>query len=225
MGRGRSDWLRDPNHYQLPQYASDMAALIARLNARTLHWVGTSMGGLIGILLAGQPGSPIGRMVLNDVGPKLDAAALVRIGEYLGKMPRFANLDEATDYIASISAPFGLKDRADWRAITQTVIRPDGQEWVLHYDPGLAIPFKAMSPEAAAVGEALLWRLYDQIQCPTLLTRGSESDLLGHDTAMAMTQRGPQARLVEFEGIGHAPMLMHQDQIEVIAEFLLKDAR
>lgn len=223
MGRGRSDWLRDPSGYQLAQYAADMATLIARLNSKTLHWVGTSMGGLIGISVAGPVQSPISKLVINDVGPTLDAVALTRIGEYLGKPVRFADVEQATDYVAAISAPFGLKTRAQWRAITETVIRKDGDGWVTHYDPRIAVPFKAVTPEAAAAGEATLWTLYDNIRCPTLLTRGANSDLLTPATAQAMTERGPRARLVEFDGIGHAPMFMHDDQIKVVADFLLKD--
>jgi len=221
MGRGRSDWLRDPTHYQLTQYVADMAALIARVNAQTLHWVGTSMGGLIGILIAGQAGSPVSRLVINDVGPQMDAVALARIGEYLGQPMRFANIEQATDYISQVAAPFGLKTRDQWRSITETVLRPDGDAWVLHYDPAIAVPFKTMTAQAAAQGQALLWALYDQIRCPTLLIRGAQSDLLSHETALAMTQRGPKAQLLEFQGIGHAPMLMDDEQIEPVAEFLL----
>lgn len=224
MGRGRSDWLRDPAFYQVPQYVADMAALIARLNAKTLHWVGTSMGGLIGMSVAGQAGSPIAKLVINDVGPTLDAAAIVRIGDYLGKPERFADVEQATDYFATIFAPFGLKTREEWRAITETVIRKDGDGWIPHYDPRIALPFKAVTPEAAATGEAALWKLYDSIRCPTMLTRGAQSDLLTSATAKAMTERGPRAKLVEFGGVGHAPMFMHDDQIKVVADFLLTDA-
>lgn len=221
VGRGRSDWLREPMHYHVAQYASDMAALIARLNATTLHLVGTSMGGLIGMSLAGQPGSPLAKIVINDVGPTLDIAALTRIGDYLGKPIRFADIEQATDYIATISAPFGLKTRDEWRAITESVVRHDGDGWIFHYDPGVAVPFKAATSEGVAAAEAALWKLYDGIRCPTLLTRGSKSDLLSAVTAKLMTERGPRAQLVEFEGVGHAPMFMHDDQIEVVADFLL----
>jgi pimeloyl-ACP methyl ester carboxylesterase len=198
-----------------------MVTLIARLNVETVHWVGTSMGGLIGIALAGQPGSPIDRLVINDVGPTLNAAALVRIGEYLGKPLRFPDVEAAIDYISIVAAPFALRTRDEWREITETVIRntPDG--WVLHYDPRIAVPFRSVTPETAAAGEAALWKQYDHTTCPTLLTRGAKSDLLTHETAQAMTQRGPKARLVEFPDVGHAPMFMHDDQISVVRDFLL----
>lgn len=225
VGRGRSDWLRDPQHYHVAQYVADMVTLIARLGVESVHWVGTSMGGLIGIMLAGQPGSPIAKLVINDVGPTLDAAALARIGEYLGKPVRFTDLEQAVDYIAAISAPFGLRTRDEWREITETVVRPirdqQGDGWVLHYDPRVAVPFRAVTPESAAVGEAAMWKLYDAIACPTLLVRGEFSDLLTRETARAMTQRGPRAKLVEIAGVGHAPMFMHDGQIAVVRDFLL----
>jgi pimeloyl-ACP methyl ester carboxylesterase len=222
VGRGYSAWLRDPMSYGLPQYLGDMVTLLARLNARTVHFVGTSMGGLIGISLAGLEGSPVERLVINDVGPRLDPEALARIGSYFGQPVRFADLAQAIAYVRSVSAPFGLRLDQDWREITETVIRPDGSGFRLHYDPRIAEPFKAVSPEAAQSGEALLWQLYDAIRCPTLLTRGSESDLLSRATAQEMTTRGPRARLVEFPRIGHAPMFFDPDQIAVVRDFLLE---
>jgi pimeloyl-ACP methyl ester carboxylesterase len=222
VGRGRSDWLRDPNGYALPQYVADMVTLIARLDVDSVHWVGTSMGGLIGLTLAGQPGSPIKRLVLNDVGPKINPEAVVRIGDYVGKPVRFASVDEAVDYITLISLGFGLRDRAEWREITQTVLKPDGDGFTLHYDLNLALPIKAMTPQIAAAGETALWRLYDQIACPTLLIRGETSDLLSRETAAAMTQRGPRASLTEFKGIGHAPMFFDATQINTVRTFLLQ---
>jgi pimeloyl-ACP methyl ester carboxylesterase len=221
VGRGRSDWLRDPSAYILPQYVADMVTLVARLDVDTVHWLGTSMGGLIGLSLAGQPGSPITRLVINDVGPKIDPEGVARIGDYVGKPVRFATVDEAVDYITLISLGFGLHDRDDWREITQSVLKADGDGFTLHYDPKLALPIKAMTPQVAAASEAALWKLYDQIKCPTLLIRGEKSDLLGRETAAAMTQRGPRARLVEFAGIGHAPMFFDPAQIAAVRDFLL----
>jgi len=223
VGRGRSDWLRDPSAYGLPQYVADMVTLIARLNVETVHWVGTSMGGLIGMSLAGQPGSPIRRLVLNDVGPRISPEAVERIGSYVGKPVRFASVDEAVDYITQISLGFGLRGRDEWREITESVIKPDGDGFILHYDLSIAAPIKAMTPQIAAASEAVLWRLYDQIQCPTLLVRGATSDLLSKDTAAEMSRRGPRARLVEFAEVGHAPMLMHEEQIAAVREFLLQE--
>jgi pimeloyl-ACP methyl ester carboxylesterase len=221
-GRGRSAWLRDPNHYQIPQYVSDMVTLLARANADTVHWFGTSMGGLIGMLLASMPDTPIGKLVLNDVGPMLNPAALSRIGEYIGADIRFASFEEGLTYIRDISAPFGPHSDEEWRKMATDVLRQDKDgQWIRHYDPAIAVPLKASTPETAQRAEAMLWFAYDAIRCPTLLVRGAQSDLLTAEAAKAMTERGPKARLVEFEGVGHAPTFLQDDQIAVAREFLL----
>jgi pimeloyl-ACP methyl ester carboxylesterase len=177
---------------------------------------------LIGLTLAGQPGSPIKRLVINDVGPRVNPDGIARIGDYVGKPVRFATLDAAIDYITLISLGFGLRSRDEWREITQSVVKPDGDGFILHYDPNLASPLKAMTPQLAAASEAALWKLYDQIQCPTLVVRGEKSDLLSRDTASEMTQRGPRAKLIEFAGVGHAPMFFDTAQVAAVREFLLQ---
>jgi len=221
VGRGQSDRLVDPMGYQIPSYVADMVTLLARLNAGTLHWVGTSMGGLIGLGLAALRDSPIRRLVLNDVGPTIQADALQRIGAYLGRPMRWASVDEAADYLLSISSGFGAHTREQWLALTRPMLRPDGDGFVLHYDPAIGVPFRAVTPALAQAGEALLWQAYDAIACPTLLLRGADSDLLSRDTAQAMTQRGPKARLHEFAAVGHAPTLVQPEQVAVVREFLL----
>ena len=221
VGRGRSDALADPMGYQIPAYVADMVTLLARLDAQTVHWVGTSMGGLIGLGLASLPRTPISRLVLNDVGPTIQPEALSRIGTYLGVPLRWSTLDEAADYLLGISSGFGPHTREQWLALTRPMLKPDGDGFKLHYDPLIAQPFKAVTKEMAAAGEAMLWRSYDALQCPTLLLRGADSDLLTRETAQAMTQRGPKARLVEFAGVGHAPTLIAPDQVGVVREFLL----
>jgi pimeloyl-ACP methyl ester carboxylesterase len=201
VGRGRSDWLRQPGGYQVPGYVADMVALLARLDVEQVDWVGTSMGGLIGLGLAalhrpeGVP-SPIRRLVLNDVGPAIRFEALQRIGAYLGKAPRFASLADGAAYLRGISEGFGPHTDEEWLALSEPLFREEGGEWKLHYDPAIALPFAAVTPELVAAGEAALWSAYDQLRCPTLLIRGAESDLLSAETARAMTQRGPNARLV-----------------------------
>ena len=224
VGRGRSVRLADPMGYQVPTYVADMVTLLARLGAEQVDWVGTSMGGLIGLGLASLRDSvgrsPVRRMVINDIGPTIDAVAVQRIGDYLGLPRRYANLDEAADYLWSISQGFGPHTRAQWLALTRPQLVADGDGYVSHYDPRIALPFKAVTPELAAAGEAMLWQRYDSLTCPTLLLRGANSDLLSHDTAQAMTQRGPKARLVELPGIGHAPTLVADDQIALVREFL-----
>lgn len=229
VGRGQSDWLQDPMGYQLPSYAADMLALLAQLQPTTLDWVGTSMGGLIGMALCGQPALPfkVRKLVLNDVGPVIQWQALQRIGSYLGQPVRFASLELAADALWAISASFGPHTREQWLALTRHMVKPaiDGQGgFVLHYDPAIALPFRAVTPESAAQGEATLWQLYDAIKAQTLLLRGADSDLLSAETGAAMTQRGPRARLVEFAGVGHAPTLIAPDQVQVVSDFLLSKA-
>jgi pimeloyl-ACP methyl ester carboxylesterase len=221
VGRGHSDRLADPNGYGIPAYVADMVTLLARLDAESVDWVGTSMGGLIGMGVAALPGSPLRRLVLNDVGPAIQWEAIQRIAAYLGQPRSFADVDEAADYLRSISAGFGPHTREQWLALSRPMLRPDGERWVLHYDPAIAVPVRALTPEHAVAGEAALWRAYDSLRLPALLLRGADSDLLSPDTAQAMTRRGPKARLVEFAGVGHAPMLTAADQIEAVREFLL----
>jgi pimeloyl-ACP methyl ester carboxylesterase len=227
VGRGRSDWLPDPMGYQVPQYVADMMTLIATLQAggsgvKSVDWVGTSMGGLIGIGVAALPNSPMGRFVINDVGPRIEPAAIARIGSYMGRPVRWATVDEAADALWAISTSFGPHTREQWRALTEPQIMEDGQGgYKLRADPGIAVPFKAAAPEAAAAGEALLWQGWDRITARTLLVRGADSDLLSRDTAQQMTQRGPRAKLVEFAGVGHAPTFVPTGQVAAVREFLL----
>jgi pimeloyl-ACP methyl ester carboxylesterase len=227
-GRGESDRLAQPMDYQLATYAQDMVALLAQLRTQgvqTIDWVGTSMGGLIGMALAPQPGLGLHRLVLNDVGPAIEAQALQRIGSYLGQAPVFPSADEAIRYLWGISQSFGPHTEQQWRALSEPMLRQSDAGWVLHYDPAIAEPFRALTAESAAVaaaqGEATLWGFYDAIQIPTLLLRGADSDLLSTETARSMGQRGPRARCVEFEGVGHAPTLVVPEQVAVVRSFLL----
>ena len=227
-GRGHSDWLKDPTGYQIPAYAADMLALLSQLKPVTLDWVGTSMGGLIGMVVCGQADlplpAPVRRLVLNDVGPSIEWQALQRIGEYLGQTGRFSSLQQAADALWASSTSFGPHTPAQWLALSRHMVKPvgDGSDSLtLHYDPAIVLPFGAITQESAAQGEALLWQLYDQIKATTLLLRGAQSDLLTRETAQAMVARGPKARLLEFEGVGHAPTLVAQTQVQAVASFLL----
>lgn len=230
VGRGRSDWLQDPMAYQLPTYAADMLALVGQLHQQApmaiLDWVGTSMGGLIGMAVCGTPGLPMAvpvrRLVLNDVGPAIEQQALQRIGTYLGNTGRFETLQQAADAMWAISTSFGPHTPAQWLALSHPMVRElPGGGFTLHYDPAIALPFRSLGPDAAARGEAALWQLYDHVSARTLLVRGAASDLLSPETARSMAQRGPRARLVEFAGVGHAPTLVAQEQIEAVVSFLL----
>jgi pimeloyl-ACP methyl ester carboxylesterase len=225
VGRGQSGWLADASGYQNFQYAADMVTLIARIDAKQLYWVGTSMGGLIGLGLAPLAGSPIEKLVLNDVGPNLNADALARIGTYLGKAPPFKSADDAADYLQSVSKGFGPHTREQWLALSRPMLKPNPNleegGVVLHYDPKIALPFASFSAEALAAGQQMLWRAFDNVKCPTLLLRGGDSDLLTAETAAEMTTRGPKPKMVEFAGVGHAPTLVAPDQVAAVREFLL----
>lgn len=232
-GRGQSDWLKDPMAYQIPQYAADMLGLLAHLHQQspitTLDWVGSSMGGLIGMAIAGQPDLPlpvpVHKLVLNDVGPVIEWRAITRIAAYLGKAGHFASLQQAADAMWAISTSFGPHTPAQWLALSRHMVKPvpgaDDGSVMLHYDPAIAVPVQATTEASAQQGEAMLWQLYDNIRAQTLILRGAQSDLLSHSTALAMTLRGPRARLVEFEGVGHAPTLVAMDQVSTVGDFLL----
>ena len=236
-GRGRSDWLANKDDYAYPQYMADLNALIARLTepamprgvlgklsallrknyrGKKIYWVGTSMGGLLGMLLAAMPGSPIEKLVVNDVGPLIPRASLQRIAEYLGQDPRFKSYEELESYVRLISAPFGPLTDAQWRHLTETGARQhDDGTWGMRYDPQIAAPFRK-----GPLVDVDLWKYWDAVRCETLLLRGADSDLLLKQTAEEMQARGPRPRMVEFAGVGHAPMLMSGDQIRVVADFL-----
>lgn len=217
-GRGESDWLKNPMDYATPAYLNAAVTLVARLGVETVDWVGTSMGGLLGIAYASLEGNPIGRMVLNEAGPLVAAAALERIGTYVGKAPDFASIDEAERYIRAISAPFGPHTDAEWRFLTEHVVRrkADGG-WRVHYDPAIAVPFNAAAPHK----DIDLWPVWEQVRRPTLVIRGALSDLLSRETVERMETTGPRARAVEIPGVGHAPTLMQPDQIAIVRDFLL----
>lgn len=219
VGRGDSDRLPDPMLYGWPQYIADAVTLIARLDVETVSWLGTSMGGFIGMALASQSGSPVSRLVLNDAGPIVSRAALERIAAYVGLTPSFPTLEKAEEYVRAISQPFGPHSDAQWRFLAETWVRQgaDGA-WRPHYDPRIAEPFKAAMPEK----DLTFWEVYDAVRCPTLVLRGAESDILGRETAQEMSRRGPKARVEEIRGVGHAPTLMHAEQIAIVRDFVLQ---
>ncbi|MCW5635727.1 MAG: alpha/beta hydrolase [Rubrivivax sp.] len=222
VGRGRSDRLADPMSYAVPTYVADMVTLVARLDVPQLDWVGTSMGGLIGMGLASLPGSPVRRLVLNDVGPAIEPSAIARIAGYLGQPVTWATVEEAAEALRQVSLGFGPHSPEQWLELTRPQLVPaPGGGFMSHYDPAIAVPIRAITPEMAKAGEALLWQSYDRITCATLVVRGAESDLLSPATAGAMAERGPKARVVEIAGVGHAPTLVAPDQRAVVRNFLL----
>lgn len=215
VGRGDSDRLADPLGYGYPQYLDDANALIARAGVARVDYVGTSMGGLIGMMLAAQRNSPIRRLVMNDVGPFIPKASLERISGYVGKDPRFADLAEAEAALRRTATTFGLKTDSEWRRFTERSVRQaeDGK-FALAYDPSIAQAFNQ------AIKDIDLWKIWDRVQCPVLVLRGAESDLLLKQTAEEMSQRGPKATVVEFPGCGHAPALMNVEQVSVVRDWL-----
>jgi pimeloyl-ACP methyl ester carboxylesterase len=217
-GRGDSDWLADPMSYQIPQYVADMVTLVARLDVESVHWVGISMGGLIGMSLAAQPGTPVRKIVISDAGPVVTKVSIERIAAYVGAAPTFPDIAAAEQYVRAVSATFGPHTDAEWRFLTEVVLRKNADGTLrLHYDPQLAEPFRKLMPEK----DFELWTVWDAIRCPTLVLRGAQSDLLMRETADQMKQRGPKAQVVEISGVGHAPTLMHEDQIRIVRDFLL----
>ncbi len=217
-GRGRSDWLGVKEDYGFPLYIADMVTLIARLDADEVHWVGTSMGGLIGMMLAGLPHSPVTRLVLNDIGPAITAAALRRIGEYVGNAPEFAAMEAVEAYLREVNASFGPLTAAQWRHLARYSAGPAEGGFAMLYDPGIGDVFR----QTPLIADIDLWQVYDRIACPVLAVRGAQSDLLEPAVLRAMTERGPRARAVEFAGVGHAPMLMDEAQIAAVRAFLLE---
>jgi len=216
VGRGESDWLPDKLAYAIPNYVGDIVQMLHHLDIKEVDWLGTSMGGLIGMGLAAQPKSPIRRLVLNDVGPVITAVSLQRIGAYVGRAPDFPSFEVAEQFIRGVSADFGDLTDAQWRHLTTYSVTQEGSVWKMRYDPGIGDAFRI-----APVADVAIWPIYDAIHCPTLVIRGERSDLLLAETVQEMTRRGPRAKAVEIPNVGHAPMLMDAEQIDVVRSFLL----
>ncbi|QCP50056.1 alpha/beta hydrolase [Trinickia violacea] len=225
VGRGLSDWLGNPNQYVVPQYVADMVTLIARLDVESVDWFGTSMGGMIGLGLAGLPNSPIRKLLLNDIGPHIEPASLERIGEYLGKPARFTTKQEGIDHAAALAESFGPLTPQEWSEINTPLLREreDGA-WEFRYDPRVAVPFAATTPEMSAAGEAALWVSLAATPGPVLVVRGAESDLLSRETVAQMVERGRAVSSVEIEGVGHAPAFLDSTQIDIARRFFVGDA-
>lgn len=239
-GRGRSDWLLNPAFYTVPQYIADMVCLIARLQPARLHWVGTSMGGLIGLGLsgasafakamwaqrphAGMPPPDTGirfdSLVLNDVGPRLEMPALSRIAQYVGQPGQFTSFEQAVASVRTVSQSFGPHTDEQWQELARYVYPKQNELWVKHYDLALAVPLVNQTPAELAAGEQILWQSYDAVACPVLIVRGELSDLLTPHTVQEMLVRNPRASSHTVAGVGHAPTLMAPEQIEPVAAFL-----
>ncbi len=215
VGRGRSSWLDDPAGYVVPTYAGQLGAWLAALAPTEVDWIGTSMGGLIGMVLAAGDAPPMRRLVLNDIGPFVSKQALLQIKSYLGVEVRFASLDEAERHLRFVHAPFGPLSDDQWRYLTFHSTVHDGDGWRLHYDPAIRVPYADL-----AEADVDLWSVWDAIACPTYVLHGWDSVVLTHATCEQMRVRGPRAEVVSFPGVGHAPALMSEDQILTIRRWL-----
>lgn len=242
VGRGLSDWLLNPAFYALPQYASDMVTLMARVKPKRLHWIGTSMGGLIGLVYAGinaqfqmrnalqTPAQrhttlpdahfPLDSLLLNDVGPHIEAVSLERIGQYVGQDVSFDHFDDAVAYVQATCASFGPHTPDQWHELTRHVYIEQSGRWIKHYDLGIASAFKQMTPQVAAQAETLLWAAFASLKIPVQIIRGQQSDLLSEQTCHKMLQTQAHAQLSQIQGVGHAPTLMDRDQISIVTDFL-----
>lgn len=221
VGRGKSDWLADSAGYANPAYVGHLLAFLNHLGIATVDWIGTSMGGLIGMLAAALAESPVRSLLLNDIGAVLPRAALERIGAYAGADPSFDDKAGIEAYLRETYAGFGPLTDEQWRHMAEISARPkpDGR-FGLAYDPAIGDAFESAPPKA----DVELWPLWDALSCPVMVLRGETSDVLPADAAAEMTTRGPTARLVEFAGVGHAPALMSDDQIAVVRDWLAEVA-
>jgi pimeloyl-ACP methyl ester carboxylesterase len=223
-GRGRSEWLDDPEDYDLPVYAAVMGCLIARIGASEVDWIGTSLGGFIGMHLAAETGSPIRRLVLNDFGARVPGAALRRIGSYLRTCPHFASVQDVESHLRQIHAPFGQLSGEQWRHLAlHSAVPADNNGYRLHYDPAISKRFSW-----PLMLDVSLWPVWERVECPVLILRGEHSDLLPRDTMQEMVRRHRvcahrRTRAIEFPDCGHAPALMEPEQIDPVVEFLAAD--
>lgn len=217
VGRGESDRLHDPEQYGYAQYNSDMNALIARLDVDALTWIGTSMGGIIGMILASLPKTPVKRLILNDIGPLIPRSALTTIGEYVGRAPTFTSKQDVEAYIKDVYSQFGPMTQTDWKHMVHHSSRKvSPNRWRLKYDRRIGKAYRKNIPYS----DYDMWDTWDKITCPVLLIRGENSKLLTSETAHEMTKRGPKATLVTIENVGHTPTLNDAYQIGLIKDWL-----
>jgi cobalt-zinc-cadmium efflux system protein len=219
VGRGDSDRLSNPMLYAVPQYVSDMAALVKKLGVNQVDWFGTSMGGLIGMVYAAMPNSPIRRMLINDVGPKIEPEAIKRLGSYVGQPFSFADRSAALTHINAICATFGEHTPQEWEIYNGPMLVQKGGKWIMHYDPDISVPFASVNPMMAKAGEIAMWHAFKQIHIPMLIVRGGNSDLLSAATVAEMCKVNPYARSIEIPNVGHAPAFVKPEQIALAKEF------
>nr|WP_255532784.1 alpha/beta hydrolase [Polynucleobacter sp. MWH-Jannik1A5] len=219
VGRGDSDRLSNPMLYAVPQYVSDIASLVKKLGVTQVDWFGTSMGGLIGMVYASMPNSPIRRMLINDVGPKIESEAIKRLGSYVGQPFAFANREDALTRLNEICASFGEHTPQEWEVYNGPMLVQKDGKWIMHYDPDISVPFASVNPIMAKAGEMAMWHAFKQIHIPMLIVRGGNSDLLSAATVAQMCKVNPYARSIEIPNVGHAPAFVKPEQIALAKEF------
>ena len=219
VGRGDSDRLSNPMQYAVPQYVADIAQLVKTLGVSQVDWLGTSMGGLIGMVYAAMPNSPIRKMLINDVGPKIEADAIKRLGSYVGQPFSFASRTDALDRLNAICATFGQHTPDEWETYNGPMLIERNGLWIMHYDPNIAVPFASVNSVMAKAGEMAMWHAFKQIHIPILIVRGAQSDLLSADTVAQMCKVNPYARSIEIANVGHAPAFVKKEQIALAKEF------
>ncbi len=219
VGRGDSDRLSNPMQYAVPQYVADIAQLVKQLGVTQVDWLGTSMGGLIGMVYAAMPNSPIRRMLINDVGPRIEPDAIKRLGSYVGQPFAFANRADALNRLNQICATFGEHTPEEWEIYNGPMLVQRDEQWVMHYDPNIAVPFASVNPIMAKAGEVAMWHAFKQIHIPMLIVRGADSDLLSAATVAEMCKVNPYARSIEIPNVGHAPAFVKPEQIALAKEF------
>jgi cobalt-zinc-cadmium efflux system protein len=219
VGRGDSDRLSNPMQYAVPQYVADIAQLVKTLGVSQVDWFGTSMGGLIGMVYAAMPNSPIRKMLINDVGPKIEAEAIQRLGSYVGQPFSFANRGDALKRLNTICASFGEHTPDEWETYNGPMLIERNGLWIMHYDPDIAVPFASVNPIMAKAGEMAMWHAFKQIHIPMLIVRGAQSDLLSAATVEQMCKVNPYARSIEIPNVGHAPAFVKREQVALAQEF------
>jgi cobalt-zinc-cadmium efflux system protein len=219
VGRGDSDRLINPMEYAVPQYVADIAQLVKTLGVSQVDWLGTSMGGLIGMVYAAMPNSPIRKMLINDVGPKIEAEAIARLGSYVGQPFSFANRADALNRLNTICASFGEHTPDEWEIYNGPMLIERNGLWIMHYDPDIAVPFASVNPIMAKAGEMAMWHAFKQIHIPMLIVRGAQSDLLSAATVTQMCKVNLYARSIEIPNVGHAPAFVKKEQIALAQEF------
>lgn len=219
VGRGDSDRLKNPMLYAVPQYVADMSSLIKQLGVAQVDWFGTSMGGLIGMVYASMPKNPIRRMLINDVGPRIEPEAIKRLGSYVGQPFTFTNRADALQRLNEICASFGSHTPEEWEIYNGPMLVQKDGLWVMHYDPDISVPFASVNPIMAKAGEMAMWHAFKQIHIPMLIVRGGESDLLSAKTVAEMCKVNPYIRSIEIPGVGHAPAFVKSEQVALAKEF------